>query len=63
MLGGGVDAIVSDGRGATEVRRRLSVNPEILETKLVVVWVFAERELGLSAWEEVPLPARLDGGE
>ena len=57
-----VDAIVSDGGASTDVRRKLSTNPEILEGKKVVVWEFVERDiaLGQNGWEEVPLPAKLD---
>jgi len=57
-----VDAIVSDGGASTEVRRRLSTNPEILEGKKVVVWEFVERDiaLGRAGWEDVPLPVKLD---
>jgi hypothetical protein len=62
VLAGSVDALVSDGGAATDVRQRLSVDPEILEAKSVVIWQFAERDLGLSEWERVPLPQRLDGG-
>ena len=56
-----VDAIVSDGGAATDVRRKLSTNPEILEGKHVVVWEFAERDiaLGSQGWEDVALPKRL----
>jgi hypothetical protein len=56
-----VDAIVSDGGAATDVRRRLSTDPEILEGKRVVVWEFVERDIALGAegWEEVPLPRKL----
>jgi len=56
-----VDAIVSDGGAATDVRRKLSTNPEILEGKQVVVWEFVERDIALGAqgWEEVPLPRKL----
>ena len=48
-----VDAIVSDGGAATDVRRRLSTDPEILEGKRVVVWEFVERDIALGAegWE------------
>jgi hypothetical protein len=56
VLGAPVDAIVSDGGATTDVRRRLSVNPEILEGKRVVVWEFVERDLALGEWEAVPLP-------
>lgn len=58
-LGAPVDYIVSDGGAATDVRRRLSVNPEILERKRVVIWEFAERDvsLGKKGWQDVPLPA------
>lgn len=56
-----VDAIVSDGGAATDVRRKLSTDPEILEGKRVVVWEFVERDIasGAQGWEEVPLPRRL----
>jgi hypothetical protein len=56
-----VDAIVSDGGASTDVRRKLSTNPEILEGKKVVVWEFVERDiaLGRPGWEDVPLPTRL----
>ena len=56
-----VDAIVSDGGAATDVRRRLSTDPEILEGKRVVIWEFVERDIALGAegWEEVPLPKKL----
>jgi hypothetical protein len=57
-----VDAIYSDGGASTDVRRKLSTNPEILEGKKVVVWEFVERDiaLGQSGWEDVPLPPKLD---
>jgi hypothetical protein len=57
-----VDAIYSDGGASTDVRRKLSTNPEMLEGKKVVIWEFVERDvaLGGQGWEEVPLPARLD---
>lgn len=57
-----VDAIYSDGGASTDVRRKLSTNPEILEGKRVVVWEFVERDiaLGREGWEPVPLPAKLD---
>ena len=53
-----VDAIVSDGGASTDVRRKLSTNPEILEGKRVVIWEFVERDIALGAagWEDVPLP-------
>jgi SGNH hydrolase-like domain, acetyltransferase AlgX len=56
-----VDAIVSDGGAATDVRRKLSTNPEILEGKQVVVWEFVERDIALGAqgWEDVALPRKL----
>jgi hypothetical protein len=56
-----VDAIVSDGGAATDVRRKLSTNPEILEGKQVVVWEFVERDIALGAqgWEDVALPKKL----
>lgn len=57
-----VDAIVSDGGAATDVRRKLSTHPEILEGKRVVIWVLVERDLALgpAAWSDVPLPVKLD---
>ena len=57
-----VDAIVSDGGAATDVRRKLGTNPEILEGKKVVVWEFVERDIALGAqgWEEVALPRKLE---
>jgi hypothetical protein len=56
-----VDAIVSDGGAGTDVRRKLSTNPEILEGKKVVVWEFVERDiaLGSQGWQNVDLPRRL----
>jgi hypothetical protein len=57
-----VDAIYSDGGASTDVRRKLSTNPEILEGKKVVIWEFVERDiaLGHDGWEDVPLPIRLE---
>lgn len=57
-----MDAIVSDGGASTDVRRKLSTNPEILEGKKVVIWEFVERDVALGAqgWEDVPLPVKLD---
>jgi hypothetical protein len=57
-----VDAIVSDGGASTDVRRKLSTNPEILEGKQVVVWEFVERDIALGGpgWEDVPLPEKLN---
>jgi hypothetical protein len=57
-----VDAIVSDGGASTDVRKRLSTNPEILESKKVIVWEFVERDisLGKNGWEMVPLPPKLN---
>jgi hypothetical protein len=54
-----VDYIVSDGGAATDVRKNLATNPEILEDKKVVLWEFVERDTGLghAGWEEAPLPA------
>lgn len=53
-----VDFIVSDGGAATEVRQTLSVAPESLDHKQVLIWEFAERDvrLGLQGWQDVPLP-------
>ena len=61
-LGSPVDYIVSDGGASTDVRQRLSTNPEILAGKKVVIWQFVERDirLGSEGWKDVPLPARLD---
>lgn len=57
-----VDAIVSDGGASTDVRKKLSTNPEILEGKQVVIWAFVERDinLGRAGWEEVPLPPAMN---
>ena len=57
-----VDAIVSDGGASTDVRRKLSTDPEILEGKKVVIWEFVERDIALGGqgWEDVPLPVKLD---
>jgi hypothetical protein len=57
-----VDCICSDGGAATDVRRKLSTDPEILEAKKVVIWEFVERDiaLGSQGWEDVPLPHKLD---
>ena len=57
-----VDAVISDGGATTEVRQQLSVNPEILEGKRVVVWEFVERDIGMGEWAEVPLPRWLGSG-
>ena len=59
-----VDYVVSDGGAATDVRRRLHVDPEILEGKKVVIWQFAERDIGLgrAGWQTVPLPPLLEAG-
>ncbi|MEK7684544.1 MAG: hypothetical protein AAB466_03890 [Verrucomicrobiota bacterium] len=56
-----VDAIVSDGGASSDVRKKLSTDPEILEGKKIVVWEFVERDIGLGkeGWEEVPLPPKL----
>ncbi|MBI4324369.1 MAG: hypothetical protein HY674_03820, partial [Chloroflexi bacterium] len=56
-----VDAIVSDGGASSDVRKKLSTDPEILEGKKVVVWEFVERDIGMGkeGWEEVPLPPKL----
>ncbi len=50
-----VDFIVSDGGAATRVRQTLSVTPEILQNKQVVVWEFTERDirLGTPGWQPV----------
>ena len=59
-----MDAIVSDGGASTDVRRKLSTHPEILEGKRVVVWQFVERDIGLgwAGWADVPLPVELGKG-
>ena len=56
-----IDYIISDGGAATDVRQRLSLNAEILENKLIVVWEFTERDiaLGRQGWQDVPLPPEL----
>jgi hypothetical protein len=56
-----VDAIVSDGGAATDVRRKLSTNPEILEGKQAIIWEFVERDiaLGSQGWQDVALPKKL----
>ncbi len=53
-----VDYLVSDGGAATDVRQRLSVDPEMLENKRIVIWEFAERDVryGQAGWSDVPLP-------
>ena len=53
-----VDYIVSDGGAATEVRERLSVTPEILDNKKVLIWEFTERDIasGRKGWQDVKLP-------
>jgi hypothetical protein len=55
-----IDYIVSDGGAASDVRKRLATNPEILEDKKLVLWEFVERDiaLGHEGWEDVPLPAQ-----
>ena len=60
-LGAPVDYVLADGGAATDVRRKLSVYGEILESKKVVVWEFTERDVGLGrrGWEDVPLPPEL----
>jgi hypothetical protein len=60
-LGSPVDAIVSDGGAATDVRRKLSTNPEILEGKQVIIWEFVERDIaqGSQGWQDVALPRKL----
>lgn len=60
-LGAPVDAIISDGGASTDVRLKLSTNPEILENKKLVIWEFVERDIGLGreGWKDVPLPAKL----
>ena len=56
-----VDSIVSDGGASTDVRKRLNMNPEILEGKKVVIWEFIERDIqsGREGWELVSLPRNL----
>ena len=53
-----MDYVISDGGAATDVRQRLSVDPEMLENKRVVIWEFAERDVryGRAGWSDVPLP-------
>ena len=54
-----VDYVISDGGAATDVRQRLSVDPEILENKRIVIWEFAERDVryGKAGWGDVSLPS------
>jgi hypothetical protein len=56
-----VDYLVSDGGAATDVRQRLSVDPEMLENKRIVIWAFAERDVryGQAGWSDVRLPPEL----
>ena len=51
-------SIVSDGGAATRVRQELRRHPEALRGKKVVIWEFAERDIGLAedGWVELPLP-------
>lgn len=58
-----MDYIVSDGGASTDVRRKLSTNAEIMEGKKLVIWAFAERDIGLGkeGWKDVSLPPRLPG--
>ena len=62
-MGTTVDYIVSDGGAATDVRRELSTNGEILEGTKIVIWEFVERDIALGAkgWQAVPLPPKLPG--
>jgi hypothetical protein len=57
-LGQPVASLVNDGGGATLVRQELFRRPQLLAQAKVVVWVFTERDLRLSAdgWPIVPLP-------
>jgi hypothetical protein len=57
-----VEAIYSDGGASTDVRRKLSTNPEMLEGKKVVLWEFIERDaaLGAQGWEDVALPPKIE---
>ncbi len=65
-LGGRIDVIAINGGAATQVRRELARNPELLNGKRFVVWIIAERELCPSppdsrtestVWQRVHLPA------
>ena len=62
-MGTTVDYIVSDGGAATDVRRQLSTNAEILEGKKIVIWEFVERDIALGAkgWQDVPRPPKMPG--
>jgi len=62
-MGTTVDYIVSDGGAATDVRRKLSTNPEIIEGKKLIIWEFVERDIALGAkgWQDVPLPPKMPG--
>jgi hypothetical protein len=57
-----IDYIVSNGGASTDVRRKLSVYPEILAGKRLVIWEFAERDVLLTSggWQAVPLPPKLN---
>jgi alginate O-acetyltransferase complex protein AlgJ len=61
QLGTSVDFIVSDGGASTDVRKKLSLNAEILENKKLVIWEFTERDiqLGKAGWHDIPLPIKL----
>ena len=58
-LGTSVDLLAVRGSGATAARvslaRRARANPEWMENKRVVIWVFAARELTESSWDKIPL--------
>ena len=56
-LGAPVSAIISDGGAANLVREQLARQPGLLKGKRVVIWEFAERDLGLAVggWKKVQL--------
>jgi hypothetical protein len=60
-LGRPLATIVNDGGGATLVRRELARRPAVLANKRLVIWQFAEREIGYSTdgWQIVPLARSL----
>jgi hypothetical protein len=50
-------SIVNDGGASTLVRQELSRRPALLDSKTVVIWEFAERDIrfGAEGWQDVPL--------
>lgn len=57
-------AIVRDGGGANTVRSELARRPALLSNRRLVIWEFAEREIGSSRWQMVALsPPEARAGE